>query len=82
MKTEEKIVLEYVKKQSLLEEEHRQAAAAGGGSGVPKVKDGTEVKKTKEESEYKDRESEADAEALRRAIEESMRGGSGPSGNS
>jgi hypothetical protein len=64
-KTEEEIVLEYVRKQSLLEEEHKKAAA---------------VKKTQEmaapptpASTIEDHVSPADEEALRKAIEESMK---------
>jgi hypothetical protein len=64
-KTEEEIVLDYVKRQSLAEEEHRKAKDAtrkeisGGG-------EGEEV-------------SAADEEALRLAIEESMKGADGAS---
>jgi len=67
-KTEEEIVLEYVKKQSLLEEEHRKAL----------LEKGKEI----EGHSKGEKESAADADALRQAIEESMRGGSeaGPSG--
>jgi len=67
-RTEEEIVLEYVKKQSLLEEEHRKAALGKG--------------KEAEVHSSGEKETDADAEALRQAIEESMRGGSGagPSG--
>lgn len=67
-RSEEEIVLEYVKKQSLLEEEHRKAALGKG--------------KEVEQHAKGEKESEADAEALRQAIEESMRGSSeaGPSG--
>ncbi|KAG9242487.1 glycosyltransferase family 1 protein [Calycina marina] len=69
LRTEEEIVLDYVKKQTLLEEQHRKAVAAQG--------------KSREESDVEDRDSDADAEALRRAIEESMRGSdAGPSGTS
>lgn len=61
-KTEEEIVLEYVKKQSLAEEEHRKAREAA-------------VKVKPEKSECND--SAADEEALRLAIEASLKGASG-----
>jgi len=69
-RTEEEIVLEYVKKQSLLEEEHRKAVLEKG-----KGRSGEGPSKYEEESE-------ADAEALKKAIEESIRAGNdaGPSG--
>ncbi|KAF8850692.1 UDP-Glycosyltransferase/glycogen phosphorylase [Acephala macrosclerotiorum] len=65
-KTEEEIVLEYVQKQSLLEEEHKQRV---------------EGKKREVDLEGDGEMSFADEEALRSAIEESMRDheGAGPS---
>jgi hypothetical protein len=59
-KTEEEIVLEYVKKMSLAE--HHHAAVAG------------KQKETSTGEPAEHGESEADAEALRKAIEESMKG--------
>jgi hypothetical protein len=58
--TEEQIVLEYVKKQSLAEEEHKQKVSG----------------KAKEAGE-----SEADEEALKRAIEESLKSHGGSAGD-
>ncbi|KUJ08881.1 UDP-Glycosyltransferase/glycogen phosphorylase [Mollisia scopiformis] len=60
-KSEEEVVLAYVKKQSLLEEEHR-AKVEG---------------KKREEVSGGEQMSPADEEALRRAIEESMKGSEG-----
>lgn len=60
--TEEEIVLEYVKKQSLAEEEHRKAAQE------------KERKAAAEKREKEMQNSDADEEALRLAIEESLRG--------
>jgi len=65
--TEEEIVLEYVKKQSLVEEQHRKEAEE-------KERKAIEEKKEKEALN-----SVADEEALRQAIEESLKGGGGPS---
>jgi hypothetical protein len=69
-RTEEEIVLEHVKKQSLLEEEHRQAMLG-------------KRKETEEDSATKEKESAADEEAFRLAMEESMKsvGGGGASGS-
>jgi hypothetical protein len=65
-KTEEEIVMDYVKKQSLLEEEHRQASLKG------------EEKQVIGEPDSKQKTSapavDADEEAFRKAIEESMKG--------
>jgi hypothetical protein len=64
-KTEEEIVLEYVRKQSLLEEEHKQAAEAKRTVGAPAA--------LAEPSITDDHASAADEEALRLAIEESLK---------
>jgi hypothetical protein len=68
-KTEEEVVMEYVKKQSLAEEEFRKQKAAKG--------------KGKETSEVKSVGSDDDDDEIKRAIEESLKisggNGSGPS---
>ncbi len=61
-KTEEEIVLEHVKKQSLVEEQHKQAMLG-------------------KRKKAKQKESAADEEALRLAMEESMKGAGGASGS-
>ena len=77
---EEEVVLEYVKKQSLLEGKMKEKVASVGESDRGKVvelpayeDDGSRGRKVAE----KEKESDADEEALRLAIEESLKGGSG-----
>ncbi|KAF7961159.1 hypothetical protein EAE96_000826 [Botrytis aclada] len=70
--TEEEIVLEYIKKQSLQEEEHRKAREE------KERKDAEEAVEKKKEREVEN--SRADEEALKQAIEESLRGPGGSSG--
>ncbi|KAI9648613.1 hypothetical protein NHQ30_003251 [Ciborinia camelliae] len=73
--TEEEIVLEYVKKQSLAEERHRRAAEE-------KERKTIEENEMKALEEKKKREMENDAahdEALKRAMEESLKGVGGSS---
>ncbi|KAG4034668.1 hypothetical protein MFRU_002g00250 [Monilinia fructicola] len=71
MTTEEEIVLEYVKRQSLAEEEHRQAAEDKERKAAEKA--------VEEKVERELVDSAADEEALRLAIEESLKGASGAS---
>ncbi|KAK3310645.1 glycosyltransferase family 1 protein [Chaetomium strumarium] len=78
-RTEEEIVLEYVKRQSLAEEAFRRAKAAGKGKAPPV--DGDDDDDEEEEDEDED-------EDLRRALDESLRvasggggGNAGPSGS-
>ncbi|KAK4140289.1 glycosyltransferase [Dichotomopilus funicola] len=84
-RTEEEIVLEYVKKQSLAEEEFRRAkrastlpASQGNGKGK-----GVDVNVGEGEGEGTGQQEEEEDEELRRAIEESLRmsggGDGGPS---
>ncbi|KAI5865792.1 glycosyltransferase family 1 protein [Durotheca rogersii] len=63
MKTEEEIVMEYVKRQSIIEEEYRKAAAAAALTG-------------KQQNEVGDGDEDED-EQLRRALEESLQTGQG-----
>lgn len=82
-KTEEEVVLEYVKKQSLLEQE----LAEDGQRGRPREAvaelqgDDAVAKKTEKSKGEKEKESQADEEALRLAIEESMKGAGGGRAN-
>ncbi|KAK6612993.1 glycosyltransferase family 28 domain-containing protein [Botrytis cinerea] len=70
--TEEEIVLEYIKKQSLQEEAHRNTREEN---------ERKEAEKAVEEKKKREIEnSRADEEALKQAIEESLRGASGSSG--
>jgi hypothetical protein len=69
-KSEEEIVLEYVKKQSLLEEEHRQKVI------------GKQREKEDRYAEKGEKDSDADEEALRLALEESVKHSGGEASGS
>ncbi len=85
---EEEIVLEYVRKQSLLEEEHRgrkKSVAEGKNieASKPDVRAQEPMPVVEAQRIAEEQESAADEEALQKAIEESMKsagdGGMGPS---
>lgn len=80
--SEEEVVLEYVKKQSLLEGKMKEGVAAkGDGDGELAELPGESTERGREGKDKKEKESDADEEALRLAIEESMRSaGSGSRG--
>lgn len=77
-KTEEEVVLEYVKKQSLMEEEHRQASLKEKEKPVLGETDGN--KGVGGSTSGGVPVVDADEEALRKAIEESMKGVHGAEG--
>lgn len=78
-KTEEEVVMEYVKKQSLLEEEHRKSIVSVEGTKVVESEE-TEEEERGRPTKVSDEKRElidADEEALRLAIEASMGDGGG-----
>lgn len=87
-RSEEDIVMEYVKKQSLAEEEYRRMVPAGGFSGgaVSEDQEGNGKGKGKEvateDQTWRRQEDGFDDEELRRALEESLKDSGGQSGES